>query len=91
MLNNQTINYNQTNTVVMPPTCMGTLQKSHRLSKFVRCHKTSNMANWIFSDCPRLVQHTWDKNCKEIVILQIMTFGDEEFLIEYIFKSDWEQ
>lgn len=79
--------------IVMPAPCVGTLQKTHRKSKFVRFHVTSKMAGWVFSDYPHLYQddHYPNKKSPEIVVLQIMCFGDSELLMEYVEKQDWEE
>ena len=77
----------------MPAPCVGTLQKTHRKSKFTRFHVTSRMAGWVFSDRPHLNER--DDVCRtqspEIVVLQIMCFGDKELLIEYVEKQYWEE
>lgn len=72
----------------MPAPCVGTLQKTHRKSQFIRFHVTSKMAGWVFSDCPRLHE---GYQSPEIVVLQIMCFGDNELLIEYVEKQYWEE
>lgn len=74
--------------IKMPAPCVGTLQKTHRRSNFVRFHVTSKMAGWVFSDSPHL--HENDAGL-EIVVLQIMCFGDNELLIEYVEKQYWEE
>ena len=88
---NHTYNDNSTHSVVMNPPCVGTLQKSHPRSKFVRFHKGSNYASWVFSEIPRLTESTREGYVKEIVVLQVMVFGDNEILVEYVSKSDWEK
>lgn len=72
----------------MPAPCVGTLQKTHRKSKFIRFHVTSRMAEWVFSDSPHLYKNDASP---EIVVLQIMCFGDNELLIEYVEKQYWEE
>lgn len=74
--------------IKMTAPCVGTLQKTHRRSKFVRFHVASRMAEWVFSDNPHL--HKNDTS-PEIVVLQIMCFGDNELLIEYVEKQYWEE
>ena len=71
--------------IVMNTPCIGTLQKTHLKSYFKRFHVTSEMARYVFSNTPRL-------SCDgdEIVTLQIMSFGDNELLMEYVYKSDYE-
>lgn len=81
MLN--TYNDNSKHSVVMNAPCVGTLQKTHSKSKFKRFHVHSHMADWVFSDIPHL-----DKDNKmEIVVLQLMCFGDNELIIEYVEKK----
>lgn len=78
-----------TNTVSLNTPCTGIIQKSHPRSNFKRFHVKSPMAEWVFSDYPRLKESYSDS--KEIVVLQIMVFGDNELLIEYVFKEDLEK
>lgn len=77
----------------MPAPCVGTLQKTHRKSKFIRFHVTSRMAGWVFSDRPHLHEKGDYERSQgpEIVVLQIMCFGDNELLIEYVEKQYWEE
>lgn len=79
--------------IKMPAPCVGTLQKTHRKSKFIRFHVTSKMARWVFSDRPHLNESDdYDRTQgPEIVVLQIMCFGDNELLIEYVEKQYWEE
>ena len=88
---NHIYNDNSTHSVTMNPPCVGTLQKSHPKSKFEVFHKASPMAATVFSDFPRLVKERTDRTKYEIVVLQLMVFGDEEILIEYVMKSDFEE
>jgi hypothetical protein len=53
----------------------GIIQRSHPRSKFVRFHSRSSMS--AFSS--RL-----SKDGPEIVVLQIMVFGNDELLVEYV-------
>lgn len=80
MLN--TYNDNSTHSVVMNPPCVGTLQKTHLKSKFKRFHSRSELADVVFSSNPRMS----DKG-NEIVVLQIMCFGDNYMLMEYVDKK----
>ena len=77
----------------MPAPCVGTLQKTHRKSKFIRFHVTSRVAGCVFSDRPHLHEDEEYpfKKSEEIVVLQIMCFGDNELLIEYVEKQYWEE
>lgn len=61
----------------------GIIQKSHPRSKFIRFHAKSLTAERAFSARPVLA-----KDGPEIVILQIMVFGDEELLVEYVLEED---
>ena len=64
----------------------GTLRKSHPKSKF--CVRTVSDDSYIFNAIkPRL---GWDKN-SEIVILQAMLTGENQILVEYVYKDDFEQ
>lgn len=88
MLNNYTQNFN--NSVNLKPACAGILQKSHPNSFFKRFHKTSKMANWIFDESPCLkkeTQYATYEKYMDVVVLQIMCFGDDEFLCELIDKK----
>ena len=79
--------------IKMPAPCVGTLQKTHRKSKFIRFYATSRMAGWVFSDRPHLYKSDDNERSQspEIVVLQIMCFGDNELIIEYVEKQYWEE
>lgn len=63
----------------------GTLRKSHPKSKFTVSTLKSNMC--IFDeDKPRLLYGSRE----EIVVLQTMLVGDNQALIEYVNKEDFE-
>lgn len=83
---NTPFNFNSQHIITMPAPCVGTLQKTHTKSKFRRFHVKSEMARDIFSDTPSI-----GKDSNEIVVLQVMTFGDNELLMEYVKKEDWEE
>ena len=88
MLNNYTQNFN--NSVNMKPACTGVLQKSHPNSFFKRFHKTSKMANWLFRENPCLKKANSYEiyvTYMEVVVLQIMYLGDDEFLCELVDKK----
>ena len=88
MLNNYIQNFN--NSVNIKPACTGMLQKSHPNSFFKRFHKNSKMADWIFDENPYLQKITEYKDYKkymDVVVLQVMCFGDNEFLCELINKK----
>lgn len=81
-----TYNDNSTHSVMMNPPCVGTLQKTHAKSKFKIFHARSPLADLVFSCNPRMADKGY-----EIVVLQIMCFGDHEFLMEYVEKKDLEE
>lgn len=88
MLNNYTQNFN--NSVNIKPACTGMLQKSHPNSFFKRFHKNSKMADWIFDENPCLQKENGYKSYEkymDVVVLQVMCFGDDEFLCELINKE----
>ena len=76
--NNQSFSYN-INAV------SGTLRKSHPKSKF--CVRQVDDNQCVF-DCenPRLT-----RDSEEIVILQAMLTGENQVLIEYVLKEDFEE
>lgn len=59
----------------------GIIQRSHPRSKFVRFHSRSPMSEYAFSS--RL-----SKDGPEIVVLQIMVFGNDELLVEYVCEQE---
>lgn len=75
-------------TVTFNTPCTGMIQKSHPKSNFARFHQRSKMADWVFSDCPRLKEGTYQVD--KIIVLQIMVFGDNELLMEYVYEKDIE-
>lgn len=89
-----------TTNINMNPACMGTLQKTHIKSKFRRFEIDSEISERVFSEVPfisyeerRVGSEEWgfkERIKKEIIILQIMVFGDNQVLIEYVDKKDWE-
>lgn len=85
---NHTYNDNSTHSVTMNPPCVGTSQKTHSKSKFKRFHVNSPLADLVFSNTPRLSKH---EDLNHIVVLQLMCFGDNEILMEYVMKSDYEE
>lgn len=82
---NTSIKLGDTNVTFNAP-CTGMIQKSHPKSNFMRFHKSSKMADWVFSDYPRLKEEKY--NSDKIIILQIMVFGDNELLMEYVYEKD---
>lgn len=87
MLNNTTLILGEiTNKVSFNTPCKGLIQKSHPKSNFERFHKSSKMAEWVFSDYPRLQEETYKAD--KIVVLQIMLCEDNDMLVEYVYEKD---
>jgi hypothetical protein len=101
MLNNNTVvrnSYSTNTNISMNPPCNGTLQRTHIKSQFLRCHVESVRAGEIFDFEPHINKAITKQtpygphNTKEridIVVLQVMCFGDNELLIEYVKKDDY--
>lgn len=64
----------------------GTLRKSHPKSKF--CIRDIDTSAYVFKEPARLYASTANE---EIVVLQVMLVGENKCLIEYVFKSDFEE
>lgn len=62
----------------------GILQKSHPRSNFTRFHARSPRAEYVLSDFPRLTKDS----SRKLVVLQIMVFGNDELLVEYVYEED---
>lgn len=62
----------------------GIIQKSHPRSNFVRFHARSSMSEYVLSDFPRLTKDS----SRKLVVLQIMVFGNDELLVEYVYEED---
>lgn len=62
----------------------GIIQKSHPMSNFVRFHAKSPMSEYVLSDFPRLTKNS----TRKLVVLQIMVFGNDELLVEYVYEED---
>ena len=67
--------------VNIKPTCSGVLQKSCPESQFVRFHIRSEMAGCFFTTS------TPSYNRRDVSVLQIMLFGDEQCMIEFVYKD----
>ena len=93
MFNTNIDNRKYDQSVNIKPACCGLLQKSHPRSFFKRFHKASKMAEWLLSENPCL-KRTNDCDIYEkymdVVILQIMSFGDNEFLCELVDVKEFE-
>lgn len=82
MLNVTSFNIGEiTSKVSLNTPSSGIIQRSHPRSKFVRFHSRSPMS--AFSSRPRL-----SKDGPEIVVLQIMVFGNDELLVEYVCEQE---
>ena len=93
MFNTNIDNRKYKQTVNIKPACCGLLQKSHPHSFFKRFHKTSDMAEWVLSENPSLKRKTEYASYEtymNVVILQIMSFGDNEFLCELVDAKEFE-
>lgn len=97
MLNRTSFNIGDvTNQVSFNAPSSGIIQRSHPRSNFVRFHARSKIADWVFSDYPRLVEQEWKFSnvgynkiyANKIVVLQVMVFGDDELLVEYVNETD---
>lgn len=82
MLNVTSFNIGEiTSKVSLNTPSSGIIQRSHPRSKFVRFHSRSPMSEYAFSS--RL-----SKDGSEIVVLQIMVFGNDELLVEYVCEQE---
>lgn len=82
MLNVTSFNIGEiTSKVSLNTPSSGIIQRSHPRSKFVRFHSGSPMSEYAFSS--RL-----SKDGPEIVVLQIMVFGNDELLVEYVCEQE---
>lgn len=82
------------------PACIGTIQKSSPLSKIIKCGIDSEFAkNALDEFNPHIVKtvqesYRYTSGCYEkiekipIVVLQVMVFGNNECLIEFITKEE---
>ena len=93
MLNANIDNKKYEQTVNIKPACGGLLQKSHPRSFFKRFHKTSDMAGWLLSENPclkRKTEYALYETYMDVVVLQIMCFGDNELLCELVDAKEFE-
>lgn len=82
MLNVTSFNIGEiTSKVSLNTPSSGIIQRSHPRNKFVRFHSRSPMSEYAFSS--RL-----SKDGPEIVVLQIMVFGNDELLVEYVCEQE---
>jgi hypothetical protein len=93
-------------TINIKPACVGTIQKSSPLSRIVKCNINSEFAQNLLDEFnPRIVKEEkkyilsdyrsngyWNNITNEypVIVLQVMVFGDEQCLIEFVYKEDLE-
>ena len=82
------------------PACVGTIQKSSPLSKIVKCDINSKFAEKALDEFnPHIIKivrksYQYTSGCYDeeekipIVVLQVMVFGNNECLIEFITKEE---
>ena len=93
MFNTNIDNRKYDQSVNIKPACCGLLQKSHPRSFFKRFHINSDMAEWVLSETPCLKKRTGCARCEtymDVVVLQIMSFGDNELLCELVDAKEFE-
>ena len=93
MFNTNIDNRKYEQSVNIKPACCGLLQKSHPHSFFKRFHIKSDMAEWMLSDKPclkRKISSAHYEIYMDVVVLQIMSFGDNEFLCELVDAKEFE-
>ena len=93
--------YSSYETVVnIKPACVGTIQKSSPLSRIVKCAVNSDFAKAAMDEfsphITKKVAHgsgwrdTWySDEPVPIIVLQVMVFGDNQCLIEFITEEDF--
>ena len=92
VINNQ--RYNQV--INIKPSCMGLIQKSSPISRIVNCNIDSPLADELLNvQNPYLsVEDPESKSYnklyirKPVTVLQVMVFGDNKCIIEYVFTED---
>lgn len=85
MLNVTSFNIGEiTSKVSLNTPSTGIIQKSHPRSNFTRFHAGSPRAEYVLSDFPRLTKDS----SRKLVVLQIMVFGNDELLVEYVYEED---
>lgn len=95
-----------TSVVNVKPACLGTIQKSSPLSRIVRTGVKSDFAKAALDEFePHITKKIWhgssfdggyhagyDEDVRiPIIVLQVMVFGDEQCLIEFITVEDYEK
>lgn len=85
MLNVTSFNIGEiTSKVSLNTPSTGIIQKSHPRSNFTKFHARSPRAEYVLSDFPRLTKDS----SRKLVVLQIMVFGNDELLVEYVYEED---
>lgn len=104
MLDSTNVNvsyYNKYSQVVnILPACIGTIQKSSPLSKIIKCPINSEFAEKALDEFEPHIERTIQKSYEfthgyyeeiekiPIIVLQVMVFGNNECLIEFITKEE---
>ena len=96
--------YNRTSfsqAIDIKPACVGTIQKSSPFSRIVKCHIDSPFAKNALDELnPHIVKierksyqyssgYYDEKEEIPIIVLQVMVFGDQQCLIEFMFEKDY--
>lgn len=85
MLNVTSFNIGEiTSKVSLNTPSSGIIQRSHPRSNFTRFHARSPRAEYVLSDFPRLTKDS----SRKLVVLQIMVFGNDELLVEYVCEQE---
>lgn len=77
--------------IVLNTPSTGMIQRSNPKSFFIRFQKSSTAEDWMFpidGSQPKLLTREVPREYVEIVILQILVFGDNQYLCEVIKKED---
>lgn len=80
--NSQTVQFNTPSS--------GMLQRSHPKSFFLRFAKGSTLEKWIFDEKPYSNIDEYGRNKTLVTVLQIMVFGDIQYLCEVVKNEDLE-
>lgn len=94
MLNTNILNMNQSTTKVSLSTpSTGIIQRSHPRSRFIRFQKGSEIESTVFPTHPDqnpylMKLHTSYSEKIYIIVLQVVIFGDNQFLCEYVDEDD---
>lgn len=82
-------------TVLFNTPSSGMIQKSNPSSQFIRFGKGSKMEEWVFPSegkipCikKRKDQYSSYESLGDITVLQVLIFGDNQYLCEIVFNKD---